>query len=54
MARKNLISKGMRYLWDTDYRFRVNGVLGLYNSMPDDEYLTKQFQANMGEPLHLQ
>ena len=42
-----------KYCADSSYRFTVNASLGLYNSMPDRDYLERKFEALMGTPLHL-
>ena len=42
-----------KYCADSSYRFVVNAALGLYNSMPDRDYLERKFEALMGAPLHL-
>ena len=42
-----------KYCADSAYRFVVNAALGLYNSMPDRDYLERKFEALMGTPLHL-
>ena len=42
-----------KYCADSSYRFVVNAALGLYNSMPDRDYLERKFEALMGTPLHL-
>lgn len=47
--------KGLfRYIVDSDYRFRTNARRGLYDSMSDDEYLRRQFKAQMGKELDLE
>ena len=42
-----------KYCADSSDRFVVNAALGLYNSMPDRDYLERKFEALMGTPLHL-
>lgn len=42
-----------KYLLDKDCRFRVNAVRGLYNHMPDEEYLERFYKAWMGKELNL-
>ena len=42
-----------RYLTDSDYRFLMNAALGLYNRMPDEEYLRRKFKAHVGKELNL-
>lgn len=53
MGGRKFVKKGLRYLTDKDYRFRFNSNLGLYASMPDDEYLKRKFKAFMGKELNL-
>lgn len=46
--------RGMiRYLTDNNYRFIRNAARGMYNNMPDDEYLKRMFKAKMGKELNL-
>ena len=52
MIRK-YFEKLKKYCADSSYRFVVNAALGLYNSMPDRDYLERKFEALMGTPLHL-
>ncbi len=48
-------SKVVRYLTDTDYRFAVNRAhFGLYQDMPDEEYLKKVYRYKMGYELNLE
>ena len=48
-----MIKKALKYLTDRNCRFRVNAVHGLYDSMPDEEYLKRLFKAWMGKDLDL-
>lgn len=49
-----LVSKGLRFLIDKDYRFNVNrSHLDMYRDMPDDEYLRKLFKFYHGYELDL-
>ena len=48
------MEKLKKYCADSSYRFVVNAALGLYNSMPDRDYLERKFEALMGTPLHLE
>lgn len=52
MIRK-YFEKLKKYCADSSYRFVVNAALGLYDSMPDRDYLERKFEALMGTPLHL-
>ncbi len=49
-----LIRRGKRFLCDRDYRFAALAARGWYDSMRDEEYLKRQFQAEMGKPLDLE
>lgn len=54
MNSKSIITKGIRYLFDSDYRFDVNrSRFGVYRDMPDDEYLKRMFRIKMGYELDL-
>lgn len=48
-----MIRKLLRIIIDPDYRFKRNAMLGHYDSMPDDEYLTRLYRAKVGRPLNL-
>ena len=50
---KNIFEKTKRYLSDKNYRILVNAGHGLYNKMPDREFLEKCFPAWLGYPLNL-
>ena len=50
---QHYLKKLKKYCTDSSYRFVVNAALGLYNSMPDRDYLERKFEALMGAPLHL-
>ena len=45
------MEKLKKYCADSAYRFVVNAALGLYDSMPDRDYLERKFEALMGTPL---
>lgn len=47
-------SRLKRYITDPSYRFLVNSSLGLYRSMPDEEYLKKIYFARLGKELDLE
>ena len=49
----NLARKTFRYITDGGYRFAVHKSLGVYDTMPDDEYLCKLFISYMGYELNL-
>ena len=44
----NIIIKFAKYLTSSSYRFQINASLGLYNKMPDKEYLKRFFYAKFG------
>ena len=46
--------KVWKYSTDEAYRFDVNSILGFHNTMPDEEFLCKQYQLKMKKPLDLQ
>lgn len=43
-----------RYLTDKNYRFLFNASKGVYNNMPDKEYLERLFYAQFGKELNLE
>lgn len=49
----SVINKAIKYVVDSDYRFKVNVRLGLLNKMSDEEYLKRMFHAKMGYDLDL-
>ena len=49
---KNL-KKVIRYLTNREFRYLVNADLGLYDNVPDEEYITRKFRAKLGYPLNL-
>ena len=51
---KKIITKGIKYLKDSNYRFLINSSLELYNNMSDEEYLNRKFKALMGYEFDLQ
>lgn len=46
---KRIIRGGFRFLTDSDYRFLIKANRGLYNDMPDEEYLKKLYKAIIGK-----
>lgn len=54
MKLRRLWKAGTRYLRDKSYRFWINATLGLYDKMPDAEYLKRAFRASMGKELNLE
>jgi len=51
---KNILKKGWKYITNKEFRFLVNSKIGLYDKMPDDKYLKKQFKIKMGYDLDLE
>lgn len=49
----SVIKKGIKYLFDSDYRFLINATLFGYKNMPDDVFLKRKFKATMGRELDL-
>ncbi len=49
----SMVLRLMKYISNSNYRFKVNAVRGMYNSMPDEEYLKHMFKATMGYELNL-
>ena len=47
------LKKVGKYILNKNYRFIINANRGMFNKMPDDEYLKRRFKACMGEELHL-
>ena len=54
MTGVEMIHKTFSYFTDSAYRFRVHKALGLYDKMPDEEYLCRLFQATTGRRLNLE
>lgn len=50
----NVVSKGIKYIFDSDYRFLHNSSSKRYWNMDDDEYLKKKFKAKIGKDLNLE
>ena len=48
-----LFNKLKRYLIDRNYRFLVGASRGLYDKMPDRDYLERMFYAKLGYQLDL-
>ena len=51
---KKLFRAGMRYAFNPDYRYLFNCDLGMYDKLPDEEYLKRKFKAAMGKELDLE
>lgn len=48
-----LLSAGIKYVTNDNYRFLIDAGRGKYNSLSDEEFLKKKFQAIFGYPLDL-
>ncbi len=54
MVIKNMINKVIRYLFDSNYRFLINANrFHMFDSMPDNEYLERKYEATVGRSLEL-
>lgn len=49
-----LLRSGVKYLFDKNYRFLINGSFGLYDRMDDKDYLIRKFKAIMNKDLDLE
>lgn len=47
------LKKCCKYVKDKNYRIIVNSYLGLYDRIPDEQYLKRLFKANLGYELDL-
>ena len=54
MRIKRILRAGIKYLKSSDYRFLINAGMGMYNQMPDVEYLKRKYRACMGKELNLE
>ena len=54
MKFKKLLQCGYKYIFNSDYRFKINAAYGRYNAMPDEKYLKKLFRISMGKELNLE
>ncbi len=48
------VNKILKYITNADYRFLVNASRGMYDSMPDEEYLKRKYKAFLGRELNLE
>ena len=48
-----VVKAGLKYLTQKEYRFQYNAGKGHYDSMPDEEYLSKLYEAKFGKKLDL-
>lgn len=51
---KHLIKSGLRFISDSDYRFSILAAKGVYNNMPDEDYLKKLYKSKFGKELNLE
>jgi len=49
-----MIPKIIRYLIDSNYRFKVKKGHGVYNKLSDEEYLKLCFKQYIGKDLNLE
>lgn len=54
MMSRGLITKGIKFIFDKNYRFRVLSSRGKYDSMSDEEYLKRKYMSIFGEKLDLE
>lgn len=50
---KNTLEKIKKYLYDSEFRIRINTKMGIYNSMDDKNHIEKLFRASMDYNLDL-
>ncbi len=48
-----MIQKIIKYIFDREYRFLINGYYGCYKNMADDEYLKRKYKILMKSELNL-
>lgn len=51
---KHLMKSGLKFAFDSDYRFSILAAKGFYNNMPDAEYLRRLYKAKFGKELDLE
>lgn len=51
---KHLVKCGLKFIKDKNYRFQILAGQGLFDSMPDEEYVRKLYKAIMGVELDLE
>lgn len=49
-----VVCSGVKFIANSGYRFLILADIGLYNRMPDAEYLMKRYKAFIGKPLNLE
>lgn len=53
MKLKNLMKKGIHFLFDSDYRFTYLAAKGIFKNMSDEVYLERLYKIKMGRTLNL-
>lgn len=53
MEIRNLLNKGLKYLFSADYRFDINSSFGIYDRLSDEEFLKRKYHALIGRNLNL-
>lgn len=53
MQIQRILKTARRYLTDKNYRFLLHAGYGLYNHLPDKEYLSRMYKAKTGKELDL-
>ena len=48
-----VINKAIKFIIDPEYRFLVKADMGMYDSMPDEEFIRRKFKAKLGYELNL-
>ncbi len=51
---KHIAKSAFKFLADKDYRFSILAAKGVYNNMPDEEYLKKLYKSKFGKELKLE
>ena len=54
MKVSHIISRGLKYVFNSEYRFAFNASKGMYHEMDDEEYLKRIFKAKLGYSLNLE
>lgn len=52
--KNNIVTKGIKFLLNSDYRFMIKANYGAYDDINDEEYLKKIFKVYMGYSLNLE
>lgn len=51
---KKIVKCGVKYMINSEYRFLINSGFGLHNSMSDEKYLARRYNAVVGKKLNLE